>query len=60
MNVDFRDHKTGKVKDDLLFVRRLKDKGFIDEDIEDIITEIENICPECFDCGRGCQCWNDE
>jgi hypothetical protein len=60
MSIDFRDHETGKLNASLLFVQRLKDRGFTDEEILKIVIEFENICPYCFDGNRKCKCWNDE
>jgi hypothetical protein len=60
MNVDFINPRTGKINDCLLFIRRLKKAGFTEEQVLKIVTELEKICPECFDSDCGCPCWNDE
>lgn len=42
------------------FINKLKEKGFSNKSIDDIIGILLNTCTECCDGGIGCQCWNDE
>ena len=46
--------------DENLFVRKLYAGGLSDEQIVIVIEAMESTCNECWDSGRGCQCWNDE
>ena len=44
----------------LLIVRRLRDDGFNEKQIKQILEEINDICHDCWDADDGCQCRNDE
>ena len=44
----------------ILFVRILKAKGIVFEDIQMVLVELERICLHCFDAPAGCHCENDE
>jgi len=45
---------------DLLFVARLRDQGFTQEEIGDVIATMDSVCHACWDAEDGCQCWNHE
>lgn len=46
--------------DENLFVKQLYNKGFNENDIEDIIEIMESVCQKCWNANPICQCWNDE
>ena len=50
----------GCIKGDLLFIKRLKEKGFDKHQIYDILETIDETCNHCWDGKKGCQCYNDE
>lgn len=43
-----------------LFIELLKNKGFTDEDINDILEIVGIVCKHCYNEKDGCACWNDE
>ena len=45
---------------DLLFFRRLRDKGITPDIIQVITKELDDICHVCLDSQSPCHCWNDE
>ena len=46
--------------EDILFIKKLKEAKFEDNQIEDILNILESTCRHCWDNEHGCQCWNDE
>ncbi len=45
---------------DCLFIRKLREAGFNNEQINAILETMDNICKGCYDAEDGCQCQNDE
>lgn len=43
-----------------LFFKRLEDKGFDSQDVEDIIRCLDNLCLDCWANEQKCYCENDE
>ena len=46
-----------------LLIKKLKEKGFDDQEILKILNvhDVYNdVCQHCYDGDRSCQCWNDE
>jgi hypothetical protein len=48
------------MESDNLFKQRLRDKGFDESQIYDILQVVETTCKICLDGNSNCQCWNDE
>jgi len=45
---------------DCLFVQKLKEKDFTDEQIAFVLETMEDVCTECFDREGMCYCSNDD
>lgn len=43
-----------------LYVKKLRECGFTDEQIKMIFDARDEVCPHCLDAESGCFCWNDE
>lgn len=46
--------------DDNLFIVRLKNVGFTEEDIDKIAGVLTDVCPKCFDNHSRCHCSSGE
>ena len=46
--------------EDLVLIKELRARDFLDPDIREILLVLSNVCPHCWDNLRPCSCWNDE
>jgi hypothetical protein len=44
---------------DSLFVKRLRQAGLTDKQIEQVLKVVDNTCNQCWNNHAKCQCWND-
>lgn len=46
--------------EDPLLIARLRENGFTQSQILDILNVYASVCGHCYDEDSDCQCWNDE
>jgi len=51
-----------ETKHELLLIKRLRERGFSDEQIEAIINTLNSVCPRCWDTPteKTCYCEADD